>query len=384
MANRIKGFLDDSRSILGREADDVPEGVNVADWLAIVRFCAAIGDANSLYRDPAWGTTSRYHSMIAPPTFLASVRTPTAGAAYELKDYGIVKLLTGISFEWVDIVRIGDRLKSTLTVTQLREAHLPNGQEVAEVMSKATYRNSYGGLIATAGGVVSMVPYRRGEQLVEGREIHRYSDEEIARIERDIEGETERRGKLLRYWDDTATGEKLPALVKGPLSIHELLAWETAEAKPLAPGALTYSAIMSKSGRKDVNPTTNWPYWDAEESHLDILSCEGNGFKAPYSAGLLRACLAGQVITDWMGDDGFLRRLELTLPGHYLYGDTIWLNGTVADKYKVREGGEMYHAVDVGLQGVNQLSEVVARGTATVYLPAPGHPVTLPIPHDTP
>ena len=380
MPGNVDQFLSDSGQLVGQEATDVPQGVDLADWLKIRRFCAALGDINPLYKDPAWGASSKYNSMIAPPTYVAAIRTPTSGAAYEQKDYGLVKLLTAVTFEWVDIVRLGDRLTSELGIVEVREGQpFDDGRRVAEVVSQATYRNSYGGPIGTGLGTVAMIPYHRGEELLVDRDIYRYSDEEIARIQRDIESEIPRRGNLLRYWDDAAVGEKLPTLVKGPVTMAEMRGWVVAEAKPLRLGPAMYRELKSKPGRVRVNPTTNWPYSDAKTEHEDILSCTDRGFKAPFTTGMLRACLAGQVLTDWMGDDGFLRRLHVDLPNHYLYGDTMWLTAEVTGKRTEQMDGAIYHAVDVRIHGANQLGETVVQGSATACLPEPGHPVELPI-----
>jgi len=73
--------------------------------------------------------------------------------------------------------------------------------------------------------------------------------------------------------------------------------------------------------------------------------------------------------------------LDVDLPNHFLYRDTMWLSGEVTDKYKEKVSHEDYYAIDLQLHGTNQLGEAVAVGSATVYLPSPGHLVTLPIPH---
>ena len=94
-----------------------------------------------------------------------------------------------------------------------------------------------------------------------------------------------------------------------------------------------------------------------------------------------RICLVGQLLTDWMGDDGFLRYMSIDILNHYIYGDTMWLSGEVLDTYNQDNGGRSYGAVNVSVKGVNQLGENVLSGKAVVYLPSPGHPVSLPIPH---
>ena len=381
MADKLDEFLRDSRRLVRREATDVPQGAEVADWLTIRRFCAALGDPNPLYKDPASGVATKYNSMIAPPTFVAAIRTPTSGAAYDDKDYGASKLLSRATMEWTDVIRVGDRLASELRVTGVSQGHPRNGRRTAEVVSQATYWNSYGGLIGTSTGTTAVISFRRGEEMLLDRDIYRYSEEEVRGIESDIEGEPPPRGQLLRYWDEVSIGEKLPTLVKGPLTLSDMMAWVVGEAKSLALGSPVYFDLKTRPGRVRTNPTTNWPFWDADQEFEDVLSCKDMGFNSPPSRGMQRVCLAGQVLTHWMGDDAFLRRLDIELPNHFLYGDTMWLSGQVTDKYKERVGGAIYHAVDVEVRGTNQLGESVARGSATVYFPSPGHPVDIPIPH---
>tara|TARA_Y100000590_G_scaffold468266_1_gene650418 strand:+ start:1177 stop:2325 length:1149 start_codon:yes stop_codon:yes gene_type:complete len=382
MASDLKGFVKDAKALVGKEVDDVPAGTDLADWLTIRRFCAALGDPNLLYKDPGGGVATRYNSMIAPPTFVAAIRTPNSGGPYVTKQYGVSPFLTRGSFEWTDIIRVGDRLESTIKVTDVKEAGKRWGYESADVESTVEYRNSYGGLIGTGKGVNSMVAYERGKDMIESRDIYRYSDEEIHKIENDIESEPEPRGKLLRYYDDVEVGEDLPQLVKGPMTLSDMMAWVVAEAKSLSLGALVYNDLKEKyPGRVVTNPTTNWPYWDADQSFEDILSCEEMGFKSPPSRGIQRVCLAGQVVTHWMGDDAFLRSLDICVPEHWVYGDTMWLNGKVTAKRTEEVGSESYFAVDIAITGVNQLGTTIAEGTATAYLPNPGHPVALPVPH---
>ena len=381
MTDRIAEFLRDSQGFVGQEATDVPQGAEVADWLTIRRFCAALGDPNLLYKDPSSGVSTKYNSMIAPPTFIAAIRTPTAGAAYVQKNYGVTKITRQASMEWVDIIRVGDRLISGLEVTGVGPGHPRNGRGTAHVESRATYRNSYGGLIGTATGTSAMIPFRQGDEMISDRDIYEYSDEEIANIEKGIEAEPPPRGKLLRYWDEVNLGEKLPQLVKGPLNLSDMMAWTVAEQKTMPLGSPVYNDLKNMPGRTRTNPSTNWPFWDADQEFEDILSCRDAGFSAPFSRGMHVVCLAGQVLTHWMGDDGFLRAFDVDLPNHFLYGDTMWLSGEVTDKYKEKVGNEVYYAVAARLNGTNQLGETVAVGSAVVYLPSPGHPVALPIPH---
>jgi hypothetical protein len=382
MPDKLKTFIQDSIPYIGKSASDVASGAQIADWLTIRRFCASIGDMNPLYKDLASSASSVYHTLIAPPTFIAAIRTATSGAAYDQKDYQLAKVQTKSLMEWVDVIRLGDRLKSDLIVTDVRTGISSNEKPSAEIESLATYSNSYGGQIGTAIGISNFMPITPGSDLVTDRDTYRYSDQEILDIEKAIESESPPRGKLLLYWNDVTVGDSLPKYVKGPLNLQDMMAWVVAEQKTISLGAPVFFDLAATPGRIRTNPTTNWPFWDSDQEYEDILSVRNMGFVTPVSRGLHRACTAGQVITDWMGDDGFLRNMDVSLPNHFLYGDTMWLSGKVTDKYKETLGGQPYHAVRVNVVGVNQLDQTILDCSSLIYLPNPGSPVFLPIPHN--
>ena len=80
-----------------------------------------------------------------------------------------------------------------------------------------------------------------------------------------------------------------------------------------------------------------------------------------------------------MGDLGFLRSVSLSLPNHYLYGDTMWVGGEVVRKFSENAGDARYNAVEVKLSATNQLGQTLVEGTGVVYLPEKGFMVGLPV-----
>ena len=74
-------------------------------------------------------------------------------------------------------------------------------------------------------------------------------------------------------------------------------------------------------------------------------------------------------MTNWMGDDGFLRRLNVSVRRPNIFGDVSWCRAKVVDKRI--DGGTSLVDLDVFVQ--NQLGDITAKGTAVVELPrAPG------------
>jgi acyl dehydratase len=377
----IEAFIREARRAIGEDGDDVPRGLNVAEWNSIERMLNGVGDENPLYRDANYGAASSQYTMLAPPSFIFAVRTPTSVATlHDRERGGFLSLLTEAKIEWSDQIRLGDRLDGDLRIADMRSGPTWRDRPTAQVVSEATYTKGTAiQPFARATGVTTVYPIvRRQEKFVE-REIYSYSDEEIAKLEEELQNEPQPRGSRPRNWNEVNEGDSLGTMIKGPLTLSDLMSWMVAEAKPIKLGGLVHKDVMAQPGRAVKNPSTNWPYWDAEQEAEDIQSCQDAGFPGPYGRGAMRVALATHLITNWMGDDAFLRRIQVELPNPFIYGDVMRLSGQVSDKFQQQIGAETYNAVEISLNGVNQLGETVLTGSATVYLPNPGFPVELPI-----
>ncbi|MFH1485009.1 MAG: hypothetical protein ABIH46_02970 [Chloroflexota bacterium] len=71
-------------------------------------------------------------------------------------------------------------------------------------------------------------------------------------------------------------------------------------------------------------------------------------------------------MTNWIGDDGFLKVLYGELRRFNVVGDTTWCKGKVTGKRV--ESGE--HLVDLDIWAENQRHEITAPGHATAILPS--------------
>jgi hypothetical protein len=70
-------------------------------------------------------------------------------------------------------------------------------------------------------------------------------------------------------------------------------------------------------------------------------------------------------MTNWMGDEGLLRRLSAQVRRHNLIGDVTWCRGIVTGR-REEDGLSL---VDVDLTAENQHGDITAKGSATVALP---------------
>jgi acyl dehydratase len=99
-----------------------------------------------------------------------------------------------------------------------------------------------------------------------------------------------------------------------------------------------------------------------ERVHWDEAMAKAVGVPGAYDYGPERVAWLGHLVTNWMGDAGFLRRLNVRVLRHNLIGDTTWCRGTVSGKDP--EG-----VVHLTLRAENQRGETTASGSATVVLP---------------
>ncbi len=383
-ANNVAEFVADSKKLIGTEVEEWGQPGNpVITPSASVGFCNVTGDTNPLYRDPDYAFRTRYRCVTSTPTFLAAIRDPISQGAYSKKDYILANFLANVEFTWYDIIRVGERFDTELKTTSVstKDAKVfgkPESKQIAYVEAKGAYRNQYGGLVGETESVTSMIPFKRGEEMFVDRELYQYSTEDALRIGKEIDSEY-CRGMNTLYWDDVNIGDKLTPVVKGPLELGPLLSWFSATRTVDWHLENYYLRAKEAPGEARTNPVTNWPYWVEQLEYGSYHTSKLRGISYPFAPGMFQACLAGHLLTNWMSDEGFLRRLKIDINNVFMYGDVNWYKGEVTDKYREKIGDNTYGAVDVKIDVVNQIDEKVAAGEATVYLPFPGHGVALPI-----
>lgn len=373
-AREIDRLVHAGRRGVGFLAPDVEPGVDVASWLNVTRFAEALGDENPLYTDPEYGAGAARHSMLAPPAFVLAVRMPGSAGVADLVDHRLAVEPAAITITWDDVLRLGDKdLSGRTHVTGITRAHTGTGRPKATVTSTVDYRRD-GTDIARGFAEVDLVSRA---DLPPIRPLPRYEPAEIDRMRHELDTEAPPRGTVPRFWRDVTVGDTGPTLLKGPLTLADLMVWTFAEGRPVRAGNLVYDRLAEYRGRRATHPVTGWPVWDRTEAGLDSAVTEPGGPRAP--AGLLFA-LTTQYATHWMGDDGFLRHVSARLHQPFRYGDALRLTGTVVDRHTATdEAGTPYHAVRLRVDGRDQLAEPVVTAQAVVLLPEPGKQVRLPI-----
>jgi hypothetical protein len=100
--------------------------------------------------------------------------------------------------------------------------------------------------------------------------------------------------------------------------------------------------------------------------HYNIKAANAMGLPQPYDVGLQRHCWAVHFLTDWMADEGWLKRSQVEYRHFVFFSDVVWLRGNIVRKYIDKDDD---YCVDVELHAVNQRQEEVMPGHATIALP---------------
>lgn len=144
------------------------------------------------------------------------------------------------------------------------------------------------------------------------------------------------------YWEDVEVGQEIPSLVKRPTHI-QMLMWGAAV--------------------DDYNPM-----------HADNEIAARAGYREPIVFGPLIFSFLEQMLTSWMGVDGWLKKITVRHNEPAFAGDDVICKGKITDKY-VKDGE---HYVELQIQADYPSGEQGTVGSAIVTLPPKAQAHTLP------
>ncbi len=325
----------------------------------------SVGDDNPLWTDPEYAARSMWGGLIAPPTFLYTIDTTIVAPGFR----GIQWIYGGTRWEHHLPVRVHDTITARARLTSVIEKKGAHADRFFIQTGEVFYINQRGELVARAEADVLRVPRRRagssGSLKFDDRGARwRYSPDDIERIRLAYVNEV-RRGSEVRYWEDVTVGDELPTVVKGPLTLVDIMAFYVGRRNSYPPLKLAFQERELHPANVYVSPSTGIPVHPAA-GHLDEEIAHEIGMPSAYDQGWQRANWGAHLITNWAGDNSFIRGFSHKLLIPNLVGDTTWLDGEVTRTFV--EGLE--HRVEVSYRGVNQRGETNVTGTADIRLPS--------------
>jgi acyl dehydratase len=355
-------------------------------WDGTRHFAYGYGDDNPLWCDKDYGESTRWGTLIAPPNFIYTMGEPDAPPLSE-KDKATLKgdPLIGLGsyqavmdFEWWRPLKLGDRLmqRFALVGVKVNNNSKFSGRTVGET-NAFIYKNQNDELVALQRGTWIRAERHKSKESKKPVKLPEpYTAEQLAEIDAAYEAETIRGANTL-YFEDVVVGESIPTIVRGPMRTSDLVIWHIGWGMQLTPpGAfrLSYKIRKKVPGMFTPNPmnvpdTVQRLHWEKEWANQ-------LGIPISYDYGAMRETYLTNILTNWIGDDGWLWKLSCQHRKFVYTGDTYWMKGKVTDKKLVDGRGEVH--LDVWVE--NQWGDVCTPGTAVVLLPTREAPVELPKP----
>lgn len=301
------------RSMIGKESPTVK---NVIEKIALQRFVEAIGETNPIYFDEDYARSTRYGTIIAPPTFC---RTLDFGAipGFRMPREGVIH--GEQSFTYYQPLKLGDVVYCRTRLADIQEKEGRSGRMIFVTVEQEG-RDAKGELFFTC--------------------------RQIAIIRK----EALEREKKLQAEDEQKTDMPIPA---GSPRFSLLQPGDAMEPVEMPP--ITNTQLVKYSGASgDFNPIHT----------VDEVAHE-MGLGGVIAHGMLTMALLGRYLTGWMGPDGTLESWGVRFAAMVRPGDVIKFQGRIKSKEPENAGG----LVHCEIWGENSRGETVIKGTASIRLP---------------
>ena len=166
-----------------------------------------------------------------------------------------------------------------------------------------------------------------------GWKRHVWTDEDLDVLWQDFEN-IYLRGADTLYWEDVQVGDKVPTYVTMPYCGRQIIAFYQGAGAPfMMCNEVMYNYFKRHPGANVPDPDTNTPDVP-ERTHYDRDFGRYAGFPDMYDVLAPRRAYGTSMITNWMGDDAFLKEFSMLGRRPVAYGDACWIHGQVVDKYQ--------------------------------------------------
>jgi acyl dehydratase len=336
----------------------------------IRHYAHGIGDDNPLWCDPDYAAKTRHEGIIALPSFLFTTSRIVSGYVGGLP--GVHAMWSGADWNWHKPVKRNDVIRTEAKLKDLVEHDTRFAGRAIQQTYHVDFYNQHGDLVADADSWCFRTERDHARELgtkysdVKSRPPRVYTEEELSAAYELYRSE-QVRGAETRYWEDVTEGEALPVMFKGPMTVTGFiayaqgwgglyirankLAWQLIDAHPGV-------GIKNRFGIPDCPERVHWE----EDFALRV------GAPGAYDYGPERCSWLTHHMTNWMGDNGFLRRATCKIRRHNPAGDMLFIKGRV--KRKFIENAR--HLVEIEQEARNQDEELSVLGSGVVELPSRG------------
>ncbi|WP_416896425.1 MAG: MaoC family dehydratase N-terminal domain-containing protein [Minwuia sp.] len=334
----------------------------------IRHYAHGIGDDNPLWCDPDYAAKSRFGTIVAPPSFLFACDRIVSGYVGGLS--GVHAMWAGADWTWHEPVLRNDEITTEARLKDLIEHQTRFAGRAIQQIYHVDFFKQDGTKVAEADSWCFRTDRdearERGTKYkeVKARAPEPYTDAQLEAFY-DLYAKEEVRGSTPRYWEDVSEGDDLPKMAKGPMTVTGFIAYAQGwgglyiRANKLNWRQITAHPGLGIKNRFGVPDCPERVHWEDEFAHMV-------GTPGAYDYGPERCSWLTHHMTNWMGDDGFLRKASCKIRRHNPVGDMLVISGKVTRKFV--EYGR--HLVEIEQAAHNQHDELSVLGSGVVELPS--------------
>lgn len=306
-------------------------------------------DYNPLWLDEEYACKTRWGGIIAPPLFLGAcgnVVFPARPAEIPGADpwthfYG------GCEWEFLKPVRVGDVIEPIWKLVDAYEKAGNFAGPLAFTVGETAFKNQKEEVVGICRS--TLIHWSRAAAKKRKKYRAQGLNFEPEGYPENKKGEITARGSLPLYYENVKVNDEIK-----PLSITLTIPMIVVQSTCYRVGVILPHTASPGAGC----------YW-----HYTV-----NGAKrvrempAPFDVGIWRPAWFARLMTDWIGDDGWLKKLRIRIHLPIFAGDTTTCRGKVIRKYIENND----NLIDCEIWGENQRGEITTNGSCTVILPSRG------------
>jgi acyl dehydratase len=371
----------DARAVGYDVADRSQEFLSTATPEAIRNFAHSYGDDNPLFCDPAYGDGTRWGGQIAPSLMAGILNAPLLGDPLPAERRGgsfrgIHVFAAAFDWEFYRPLRPGDTVYNfnRLDSSEVRDTSFAGP---AVFRTQRWVKVNQDGQVLSVHRMLSILSERkasreRSRKKAGPAELASYTPADIEAIDAQYAAET-RRGPDTLHWADVEVGQSLPTKLKGPFTLTDVIRFHAGgyHINDVRTSRLAWANRQKKP--KFYTPNAQGVPDVAQRVHWDSSWAQQIGLPGAIDYGSMREFGLHHLLTDWIGDNGWIQSQHVELRKFVHLGDTNRLSGEVTAKRLGARGAE----VDVEFRATNQRGDETANGRATVLLPTHEGPVQL-------
>ena len=331
---------------------------------AIRHWAWATGDRNKLYLDEDYAKASPIGGLSAPPCMLYAFSRISIGYRGGLP--GVHSMFGGTWWRWSEPARLGQTITPEVTFTRLDELESRFATRMFKQESRIRYVTADGVEIAEANAWGMRTERQRAKKKGKYKLLRPepVAAELMDEVRRRYDGERVQ-GETPQYFEDWSVGDAIPGIVRGPYSATTAVAFEQAWGGLFIKAHGYWYDYLRRHPAAGI-PTPYGVPEPPEAVHWDGELARSVGVPEAYDYGPERIAWLATMLTNWIGDSGFLRELYVEVRRFNLVGDVTFCDATVNEVTVVDDRqGEL--RLDV--QARDQRDQLTAKGWARVRLP---------------